>query len=86
MDQPSGAPGGRNPHRIADRDRSHLHHCHIGIARELPDMTGVDPGWLVPSGLHGEIQPGLGGEKNAEIERYLESVEPVEPEEAFPEE
>ncbi|GGL50275.1 NapC/NirT family cytochrome c [Wenxinia marina] len=59
--------------------------CHMGIAHELPDMTGVDPGWLVPAGLHGEIQPGLTGEENAEIEGYLESVEPVEPEEAFPE-
>ncbi|TKW66076.1 MAG: cytochrome C [Paracoccus denitrificans] len=25
--------------------------CHKGIAHELPDMRGVDPGWLQPEGL-----------------------------------
>ena len=31
--------------------------CHKGIAHELPDMTGVDPGWKVPPELAGEQLP-----------------------------
>ncbi|AVF02366.1 MAG: NapC/NirT family cytochrome c [Devosia indica] len=31
--------------------------CHKGIAHELPDMTGVDPGWKVPPALQGEELP-----------------------------
>ena len=31
--------------------------CHKGIAHELPDMTGVDPGWKVPPELQGEKLP-----------------------------
>jgi cytochrome c-type protein NapC len=27
--------------------------CHKGIAHQLPDMTGVDPGWLPPEELRG---------------------------------
>ena len=27
--------------------------CHKGIAHELPDMTGVEPGWTVPEELQG---------------------------------
>jgi len=25
--------------------------CHKGIAHELPDMTGIEPGWRAPSEL-----------------------------------
>ncbi len=28
--------------------------CHKGIAHELPDMTGVEPGWQAPPELRGE--------------------------------
>ena len=28
--------------------------CHKGIAHELPDMEGVDPGWKVPAELQGQ--------------------------------
>ena len=28
--------------------------CHKGIAHELPDMRGVEPGWKVPPNLQGE--------------------------------
>jgi cytochrome c-type protein NapC len=27
--------------------------CHKGIAHELPDMTGIEPGWKVPEELQG---------------------------------
>jgi cytochrome c-type protein NapC len=27
--------------------------CHKGIAHELPDMTGIEPGWQVPQELQG---------------------------------
>jgi len=27
--------------------------CHKGIAHELPDMTGIEPGWQVPAELQG---------------------------------
>jgi cytochrome c-type protein NapC len=28
--------------------------CHKGIAHQLPDMTGIDPGWKVPPELQGD--------------------------------
>jgi len=28
--------------------------CHKGIAHQLPDMTGVDPGWVAPPELRGD--------------------------------
>ena len=31
--------------------------CHKGIAHELPNMEGVDPGWKVPPELEGEELP-----------------------------
>jgi cytochrome c-type protein NapC len=31
--------------------------CHKGIAHELPNMEGVDPGWKVPPELQGEQLP-----------------------------
>jgi cytochrome c-type protein NapC len=34
--------------------------CHKGIAHELPNMEGVDPGWKVPPELEGE-EPGRRG-------------------------
>lgn len=29
--------------------------CHKGIAHQLPDMTGIDPGWLPPEELRQEV-------------------------------
>ena len=46
--------------------------CHKGIAHELPDMTGIAPGWLVSAELHGEIQPGLTPSENQAIEEHLD--------------
>jgi cytochrome c-type protein NapC len=31
--------------------------CHKGIAHELPNMEGIDPGWRVPPELQGETLP-----------------------------
>ena len=31
--------------------------CHKGIAHELPDMTGVEPGWSAPPDLQGQPEP-----------------------------
>ena len=31
--------------------------CHKGIAHQLPDMTGVDPGWKVAPELEGDVLP-----------------------------
>ena len=31
--------------------------CHKGIAHELPNMEGIDPGWKVPPELQGEALP-----------------------------
>jgi len=31
--------------------------CHKGIAHELPNMQGIDPGWKVPPELEGDKQP-----------------------------
>ena len=31
--------------------------CHKGIAHELPDMTGVEPGWSAPPDLQGQSEP-----------------------------
>jgi cytochrome c-type protein NapC len=28
--------------------------CHKGIAHELPNMEGIDPGWKVPAELQGK--------------------------------
>ncbi|MBE9638296.1 NapC/NirT family cytochrome c [Salipiger mangrovisoli] len=41
--------------------------CHKGIAHQLPDMTGVEPGWIVPDELRGNP----GGTDGAEIQSYL---------------
>jgi cytochrome c-type protein NapC len=32
--------------------------CHKGIAHELPNMEGIDPGWMVPPEMEGEPLPG----------------------------
>ena len=31
--------------------------CHKGIAHELPNMQGVEPGWQMPDELEGEVLP-----------------------------
>lgn len=31
--------------------------CHKGIAHELPNMEGVDPGWKMPHELEGKERP-----------------------------
>ena len=46
--------------------------CHKGIAHELPDMTGIEPGWSAPPELrdrHSYHAPEAGT-----LARYLASV------------
>lgn len=45
--------------------------CHKGIAHELPDMRGVDPGWMLPKGLPPEAE--AGAESSAALRGYLGS-------------
>jgi cytochrome c-type protein NapC len=43
--------------------------CHKGIAHELPDMTGIEPGWRAPP----ELRDRQGSRDNPrdELVRYL---------------
>lgn len=43
--------------------------CHKGIAHELPNMEGVDPGWRVPPELQGDKLPQA--DASGELSRYL---------------
>jgi cytochrome c-type protein NapC len=43
--------------------------CHKGIAHQLPDMTGIDPGWLPPAELRDEL-----GQQAATYEQSLEVI------------
>lgn len=47
--------------------------CHKGIAHELPDMTGVEPGWVMPDEMQGDTERGLGPDDSAELRRYLDA-------------
>jgi cytochrome c-type protein NapC len=49
--------------------------CHKGIAHELPDMTGVDPGWTMPvedQPPPAEPQQGASADDQAALRRYLD--------------
>lgn len=48
---------------------SHGADCHKGIAHELHDMTGVEPGWREPPELRGKESLRLDEQK--ELGRYL---------------
>ena len=45
--------------------------CHKGIAHELPDMTGEDPGWMLPKGLPTDATDNTHGDQ-AELQNYLD--------------
>ncbi|HUG60326.1 MAG TPA: NapC/NirT family cytochrome c [Methylomirabilota bacterium] len=47
--------------------------CHKGIAHELPNMEGVEPGWRVPPHLQGEELPQASTET---LKRYVADFEP----------
>ena len=42
---------GGNPQRFLCTGEKTCIDCHKGIAHELPDMTGIDPGWKAPPAL-----------------------------------
>ena len=48
--------------------------CHKGIAHELPDMTGVEPGWTVDEDLQGTAHPGPRGAE--EVQSHLMQAAP----------
>ena len=41
-------------HKIGVEDKQTCIDCHKGIAHELPDMTGIEPGWREPPELRGK--------------------------------
>ena len=43
--------------------------CHKGIAHELPDMTGIEPGWRTPPELRD--RQSFREDPRAELARYL---------------
>jgi cytochrome c-type protein NapC len=49
--------------------------CHKGIAHQLPDMQGIEPGWQTPPELQGDagFQASLKG--GAELRRYVTRLE-----------
>ncbi|NIX75923.1 cytochrome c3 family protein [Microvirga terricola] len=47
--------------------------CHKGIAHQLPDMTGVDPGWKTPPELQGKAHLGW-SKAHSELYAYLSSI------------
>ena len=51
--------------------------CHKGIAHELPNMEGVDPGWKVPAGLRGLVHLELQLGQVSEIARNHRPCPPV---------
>ena len=51
--------------------------CHKGIAHELPDMTGVEPGWREPPELRGK-EGSLRGEREA-LRHYVTEIQIPEP-------
>lgn len=50
--------------------------CHKGIAHELPDMKGVDPGWKVPAELMGRNSD-PGWHERAKLAAYLGTADAV---------
>jgi cytochrome c-type protein NapC len=45
--------------------------CHKGIAHELPDMTGVEPGWRAPPDLRGQPEPQASLKSYHELAAYV---------------
>ena len=46
--------------------------CHKGIAHELPDMTGIEPGWQVPPEMR--ERQSFREDPRGELARYLAST------------
>lgn len=54
--------------------------CHKGIAHQLPDMTGIEPGWLPPEEVREEL--GLQSELDTiqkQVVDYLQTAEQSQP-------
>jgi cytochrome c-type protein NapC len=48
--------------------------CHKGIAHELPDMTGVEPGWRAPPELQGPPTPEASRATERALAAYLREL------------
>jgi cytochrome c-type protein NapC len=48
--------------------------CHKGIAHELPDMTGIEPGWRVPPAMRGNEQSSTSQDERAVLQGYLNGI------------
>ncbi|SCW81561.1 NapC/NirT cytochrome c family, N-terminal region [Rhizobium mongolense subsp. loessense] len=48
--------------------------CHKGIAHELPNMEGVDPGWKMPKELEGKKM--AGNSPIDDLSRALDEIHP----------
>lgn len=48
--------------------------CHKGIAHELPDMTGIEPGWKVPPEMRGNEQHSSWHPEIEALLSYLDNV------------
>ena len=45
--------------------------CHKGIAHELPNMEGVDPGWKMPRELEGEPLPAVSNDAIGDLRKAV---------------
>ena len=48
--------------------------CHKGIAHELPNMKGVDPGWKMPRELEGEELPAASNDAIGDLRNAVSSA------------
>ena len=48
--------------------------CHKGIAHELPNMRGVEPGWKVPEELQGEELPAASNDAIGDLRKAVASA------------
>src|SRR3546814_9689714 len=51
--------------------------CHKGIAHELPNMEGIEPGWRAPPEFRGETLPQTF--QTHELQKHLAGIPPVQP-------
>ena len=67
------AARGRDPQRYLLTGERTCIDCHKGIAHELPNMTGVEPGWSAPPEIRGKETSSLHGEEEI-LRGYLADV------------
>jgi len=48
--------------------------CHKGIAHELPNMQGIEPGWKMPRELEGEMLPAAANDAIGDLRKAVASA------------